>query len=68
MRYKSIAPLEDTDDFSDVEFYGFRGDIGKNKERCKEEMEIDIDGQKEITDTYSNDTQEWEEEKMKYGD
>ena len=47
--------------------YGFCGDCEQNKERRQKETEIGIEGQKEIIDTYSNDTQGWKEAQMKYG-
>ena len=66
IRYKSISPLKDTDYFDDGEFYGFRGDFAQNKERWPEEMEIEIECQPGIIDTYGNDTEEWKEAHMEY--
>ena len=31
-------------------------------------MEIEMGGREEIIDTYNNDTQEWQESQMKYGE
>ena len=49
--YKSIPPLKDTDGIDGGEFYGLRGDIERIMGRRKEEMEIEMYGREEITDT-----------------
>ena len=60
-------PLKDTEGFCDGEFYGLRGDFGRNRERWPEEIKIEMTGRKEIIATYSTDTKEWKASQMKYG-
>ena len=55
---------KDTGDFDGEEVYGFRGDFEQHKERRREETKLEIERQEEIIDTYSNDTQDWEEAQM----
>ena len=66
LRYKSISPLIDTDDFAGGEFYWFFGDFETNKERWPEATKLEIE-RHVIIYTCSNDTHEWQEAQAEYG-
>ena len=50
----------------EVEVYGFCGFYWQNKENVRNGRKIEIDGNREILDTYRKETEEWLESQMKF--
>ena len=56
MRYKSVFSIKDTGGFEYGGFYGFRGEFEQNKETLQEQMRLEMEGRKQIIDTFGEDT------------
>ena len=62
IRYKTIHPLKDADDFGDGEFYGFTAISRQLKIVCVcGDFEVEFEGRKEVIAAVGEATEDWKD-------